>query len=243
MYSIECIISISKRRKKYLIEDDLSVHSPASKAASAEADNAQKVSILDDFLQKAPMSLDFTTSTYIQQRISHSLLFALGEANHILDTAPEYDTNVEEEMRQPSIHSHPSDPNTSWTADALAISSQSQAQLVFPNFLRPISPSTSAEDIVFLEHKGALSAPPVSLRNDLLRKYVQYVHPFLPMIDIEDTLQQIQNNGPPDQVSLLLFQAMMFAATAYVDPRLVKEAGYSDRKAMRKVFFQKVKVC
>ena len=62
------------------------------------------------------------------------------------------------------------------------------------------------------------------------------------MIDIEDTLQQIQNNGPPDQVSLLLFQAMMFAATAYVDLQLVNQAGYSDRKTMRKVFFQKVRV-
>ncbi|KAK3620759.1 hypothetical protein LTR56_020748 [Elasticomyces elasticus] len=211
--------------------DNLSGHSPATKAASAEPDDPQEVSVLDDFLQKAPMSLDFATSTYVQQRISHSLLSAIVEANRSLVAAPEYDTTVEERMRQPSIHSHPSDPNTSWTADAPAISRLPQAPLDFPNFLRLMSPSTSAEDIGFLEHKGALSVPPVSLRNDLLRKYVQYVHPFLPMIDIEETLQQIHNNGPPDQVGLLLFQAMMFAAAAYVDLQLVNEAGYSDKKS------------
>lgn len=43
------------------------------------------------------------------------------------------------------------------------------------------------------------------------------------------------------KVSLLIYQAVMFAATAFVDVEALLEAGYTTRKAARKVFFQKTR--
>jgi hypothetical protein len=57
-------------------------------------------------------------------------------------------------------------------------------------------------------------------------------------------LQIIEDEtGESGQISLLLFQAIMFAGTAVVDMQLLRSAGYSNRKNARKAFFQKVRVC
>ncbi|KAF9890630.1 Autophagy protein 22 [Aspergillus nanangensis] len=49
---------------------------------------------------------------------------------------------------------------------------------------KPISKSIPPEDLEFLHFKGALQIPADPLRVDLLRYFVQYVHPSLPILDI-----------------------------------------------------------
>ena len=80
------------------------------------------------------------------------------------------------------------------------------------------------------------------LCNELLRSYVLYVHPDLPVLDLREFLGPIERNDGSLQISLLLFQAVMFAATAYVDMRFLRAQGYDERKAVRKSFFERVKV-
>jgi hypothetical protein len=98
-------------------------------------------------------------------------------------------------------------------------------------------------DIDYLFAKGALSLPEESVRNALLRSYLEYVHPYMPLLEIHELLQIINDgNGATGRISLLLFQAIMFAGTAFVDMEYLKLAGYSNRKAARKAFFQKARV-
>ena len=99
-----------------------------------------------------------------------------------------------------------------------------------------------AEDTEFLQRKGALTVPDARLRNELLRSYVQYVHPYMPLLDLGDFLHPLEKNDGNSPVSLLLFQAVMFAATAYIDMRFLHAQGFDDRKAARKVFFQRARV-
>ena len=99
-----------------------------------------------------------------------------------------------------------------------------------------------ADDIEFLQRKGALTVPDTRLRNELLRSYVQYVHPYMPLLDLKEFLHPIEKNDGNSPVSLLLFQAVMFAATAYVDMRFLQAQGFNNRKAARKVFFQRARV-
>jgi len=113
---------------------------------------------------------------------------------------------------------------------------------VLPNYIRALPPEIGAEDVEFLNKKGALKTPEVGLRNQLLRNYVQYVHPYMPLIDLEDFLQSIECNDSSNQISLMLFHAVMFAASAYIDMPLLNAEGYATRKSIRKIFFQKVKV-
>lgn len=112
-----------------------------------------------------------------------------------------------------------------------------------PAFIQPLSPRIAGEDITYLYDKGALTLPPLPLRNALLHAYTNYVHPYMPLLDMHNFITVInacdQNFG---QTSLLLFQAVMFTAAAFVEVDHLYNAGYSDRKSARQALFQKAKL-
>lgn len=112
-----------------------------------------------------------------------------------------------------------------------------------PAFIQPLSPRIAGEDITYLYDKGALTLPPLPLRNALLHAYTNYVHPYMPLLDMHNFITVInacdQNFG---QTSLLLFQAVMFTAAAFVEIDHLYNAGYSDRKSARQALFKKTKV-
>jgi len=112
-----------------------------------------------------------------------------------------------------------------------------------PAYLKPLPQRMTSVDIDYLFAKGALSLPDIPIRNALLESYIQYVHPYMPLIELHEALQIIQDgNGEHGRISLLLFQAIMFAGTAFVDMQYLRAAGFSNRKAARKAFFQKSRV-
>jgi hypothetical protein len=112
-----------------------------------------------------------------------------------------------------------------------------------PPYVRPLPQRLAAEDVTYLFGKKALSIPDVLLRNALLRAYVEYVHPYMPLIALHDFLAVVdRGTGENGRLSLLLFQAVMFAGTAFVDMDYLIGAGYQSRKEARKEFYQKAKV-
>jgi hypothetical protein len=110
-----------------------------------------------------------------------------------------------------------------------------------PAYIRPIGPNIMSEDMSYLERRGAFTIPETGLRNELLRCYVQYVHPNLPLLDLQDFLAAVYNNDANDTISLLLFQAVMFAGTGFIDMRYLLAQGYDTRKAARRAYFLKCK--
>ncbi|KAI9732562.1 MAG: hypothetical protein M1834_003897 [Cirrosporium novae-zelandiae] len=111
-----------------------------------------------------------------------------------------------------------------------------------PAYIQPLPRRIENDDIEYLEKKGALTVPDIGLRNELLRSYVEYVHPYMPLLDLHDFLNAIEANDGTNRISLFLFQAVMFAGTAYVDIEWLKAAGYETRKAARKIYFQKARL-
>lgn len=112
-----------------------------------------------------------------------------------------------------------------------------------PPFVRPLPSKIPADDIRYLHAKGALSIPCLSLQNALLRAYIEYVHPYMPLMDLVPFLSVINRyDAAEGQISLFLYHAVMFSATAFVDMRHLREAGYATRKAARKAFFLKTRV-
>lgn len=98
-------------------------------------------------------------------------------------------------------------------------------------------------DIDYLFVNGALSIPDIPLRNSLLQSYFEYVHPYMPVIEVRELIEILEDGtGASGKISLLLFQAIMFAGTAFIDIELLRSAGFSNRKAARMAFFQKAKV-
>ncbi|EXJ96037.1 hypothetical protein A1O1_01163 [Capronia coronata CBS 617.96] len=113
---------------------------------------------------------------------------------------------------------------------------------IFPSYIRPPRPDIRPDDVEFLIRRGALLVPQPELRDQLLRCFVLFVYPYMPTIELADFLGAIDGHDGSSKISLVVFQAVMFAGTAYVDLDLLQQAGYSNRRAARSDFYQKVKL-
>ena len=112
-----------------------------------------------------------------------------------------------------------------------------------PYFIKPLPIRIGPDEAAYLETKGALTVPSNGLRSELLRAYIEFVHPYMPLIDLYDFVMIIESgSGVLGRISLILFQAVMFAGSAYVDMQHLHNAGYLSRKEARKDFFQRTRV-
>ncbi|PYH42222.1 transcription factor domain-containing protein [Aspergillus saccharolyticus JOP 1030-1] len=111
-----------------------------------------------------------------------------------------------------------------------------------PQFLKPLPARIPQEDLEFLRFRGALAIPESGLRNELLRCYIKWVHSFMPVLNLQEFLRCVAENDPNGNISLLLFQAVMFVATAFVDIKHLQDAGYATRKSARSVFFTRLRL-
>ena len=100
----------------------------------------------------------------------------------------------------------------------------------------------NADDIMYLERKGALAIPTAPLRDELLRSFAEYIWPYMPLVDLHEVVNTIDRNDGSQTISLLLFQAIMFAGIAMVDIQHLKNAGYDNRRDARRDFFQKTRL-
>jgi hypothetical protein len=113
---------------------------------------------------------------------------------------------------------------------------------VLPDFIQPIPEHLAPEDIEFLRQKGCFQIPSPELRDAILRSYAEYVHPCMPVLDLARFLSGILSpKAHGGRISLLLFQAVMFAGSAHVEIKRLRKLGYLKRKAARRALLIKVK--
>lgn len=112
-----------------------------------------------------------------------------------------------------------------------------------PGFVKPLPKSIEADDLSYLQSKGALTLPSDDFQDALIWSFFEYVYPFMPVLDLDQFLQSVYHrDGSAGQISLLLLQAVLFAGTAHVKMSFLKDAGFQSRRQARKAFFQKVRV-
>lgn len=109
----------------------------------------------------------------------------------------------------------------------------------------------SVADISYLRDKGCFSFPEKDVVDSLLKCYFDYIHPHVPFLDEQEFWETYLDRKPDalrshhsdnrHAISLLLFQAMLFAATTCASPGLLRRAGYSSRWAARRHAFHKVR--
>lgn len=109
-----------------------------------------------------------------------------------------------------------------------------------PSFLAPIPAYLLPEDLEFLKRKGAFTIPDPDLRIEILRAYLFSVHPFMPMLDVRAVAGALL--AEEGQVSLLLFQAIMFAGLHSLQHTVVEQLGFQSPKQAREVFFDRVRL-
>ncbi|KAL2788611.1 fungal-specific transcription factor domain-containing protein [Aspergillus keveii] len=111
-----------------------------------------------------------------------------------------------------------------------------------PDYVTALPDRLDAADLQYLEAKGALCVPTARFRTELLKSYILWVHPQLPVLDLEPVLSAISKNDGSNTISLLLFHAVMFAGAAFVDISYINQEGYTSRAAAQDILFQRAKV-
>jgi len=108
-------------------------------------------------------------------------------------------------------------------------------------FIRRPKSTKNLIDLGYLKAKGANLMLGSRIQNILVRGYVEYVHPYMPLVDLREFIAGLCGEGP--QVSLLLYNAIAFAGSAFVEPNEFKSAGFPSRKEARKILFTRARVC
>lgn len=112
-----------------------------------------------------------------------------------------------------------------------------------PDYVTKLPDRLAAEDVEYIETKGSLCLPTARFRTELLNSYILWVHPEVPVLDLDLFLRAIADNNGTNPISLLLFHAVMFAGAAFVDMSHIHQEGYTTREAAREILFQRAKVC
>ncbi|PCH08372.1 Transcription factor [Penicillium occitanis (nom. inval.)] len=243
---VECVVTESRRRKKFRVEAEVSKTTPDSSAELSEDVAKRRTSShgtdafdqlgLDGLTtQDDPLS-PFQESIELDQGQHMPHFIYQSRGSHLENEISERHSSYSQSM---SIAANIG-PNVADAIQHLLTPSGQSNQL--PNYIRRLPQRLQAEDLNYLQAKGALTIPDRALRDELLKAYIHYVHPYMPLLDLEEFLQILARNDGTHHVSLLLFQAVMFAGTAFVDMEALRNAGYNNRKSARKVFFQRARL-
>lgn len=111
-----------------------------------------------------------------------------------------------------------------------------------PAFIKPLPHRFGPTDLAYLAEKDALTIPDDELRNELLRIYIYVVYAFIPCVELGTFLGPILRNNGEEQVSLILFQAVMYVSVTFVDVEYLRARGYPNRKSAQKTFFNRVRL-
>lgn len=113
-----------------------------------------------------------------------------------------------------------------------------------PPFVKPPSPcKVTRESLRYLQLMGALDLPSPALEKQLLLAYIEHVHPDFPVLELNDFIRRVSDrSGKYGQVSLLLYQAVMFGASAFIKSDYLAAAGFSNRRSLRRAIFQAAKL-
>ncbi|CAG9951570.1 unnamed protein product, partial [Clonostachys rosea f. rosea IK726] len=108
------------------------------------------------------------------------------------------------------------------------------------NNLRSLGP----EDVAYLASQDCLVIPTGETLDHFLEMYFLHVHPLLPMIN-EGNFWKLYCHGPcneTDKIPLVLFQAILFAASSFASEEVVKHLGFPHTRAARAAFYKRAKL-
>lgn len=81
--------------------------------------------------------------------------------------------------------------------------------------------------------------------DDLVQQYFLHIHSFLPLVnegDFWDLYSHVGGNPPKERLSLLLFQAMLFASCTFVPQSTIDALGFRDIRSMRATYLRRTQL-
>ncbi|RHZ43331.1 transcription factor domain-containing protein [Aspergillus thermomutatus] len=111
-----------------------------------------------------------------------------------------------------------------------------------PSYLADLPGRLHRDDVEYLRRSGALDLPSDTLRNELLKSYLLWVHPHMPILGLHEFLSAVASDNESHQIGLLLFHAVLFAASAFIEVCHIRAEGYPSRGVFRERLSRKVQV-
>ncbi|KAK1237215.1 hypothetical protein MKX07_006094 [Trichoderma sp. CBMAI-0711] len=109
-------------------------------------------------------------------------------------------------------------------------------------FIRPPDlMHVSALDIRFMQLNGCFDLPSMPILNEFIRIYFLHVHPIIPLLD-EGDFWDSYSCANEKRISLLVFQAIIFAACAFIPGAIAEATGFDCPRAATAAFYKKAKI-
>ncbi|KAM7198105.1 cutinase transcription factor 1 [Naviculisporaceae sp. PSN 640] len=242
-----CVVQESRRRKK------ATYHSMVGYQASGTGSDPRK-NMVPLGVNMAPQQLRMATTEYGQQGTGSGVAGGMG----VPDPAQSAQVLISKSIslcfhvlavgiRAPiGLQEVASYTDHSGCCRSASSPSGPLARIKLPRYIKPLPSKLSPIEINYLYLRGALLIPSFKLQKALLRAYVEYVHPYMPLLPLFDVLKilggQVQEQGPGARIGLFLYQAIMFVSVAFVDEQYLHEDGYPSRREARKAFFWRVRL-
>ncbi|KAF5004561.1 hypothetical protein FDECE_8951 [Fusarium decemcellulare] len=137
-------------------------------------------------------------------------------------------------------------PSNVWTSDAQTGFAANVTYSYYPFLSMGNLPNIPPQDVNFLELQGCLRVPTRTLLDEFLQQYFLHVHPLLPLLnegDFWDLYCHTSHAGiPTERMSLLVFQAILFASCNFVSRSTIKALGYPNIRVARAAFYRRAKL-
>jgi hypothetical protein len=114
-------------------------------------------------------------------------------------------------------------------------------QLHLPAYITPLSTTINSDDLQVLVQRDALVFPPPDIINEIIRSFLCYVYPLLPIIRLDDFLAAIERESGKT-ISSLLFQAVLLAGAVFTDFSHSQHPSFQRSKDAQKLLFGRVKL-
>ncbi|KAF2460894.1 fungal-specific transcription factor domain-containing protein [Lineolata rhizophorae] len=243
---VECVVSESRRKKKWAKDAEASTSKTASASHASQTRKLASREALDGLSNFSATSRKSRESPVrVKEHVPHSIYQSHGQKNNLGGSSYSRRMTVDGPTTPAPLSLFGQMP---MSADSHAsvfsqFASKQAPSVSLPPYIKPLPARIGADEITYLEKKGAFTIPSDDIRNELLRAYINFVHPYMPLLDLHDFVQTIdQPDGSCGKVSLILYQAVMFAGSAFIDMSHLRGAGYNTRKEARRGFFQKARL-
>ncbi|KAF2017920.1 hypothetical protein BU24DRAFT_490994 [Aaosphaeria arxii CBS 175.79] len=102
------------------------------------------------------------------------------------------------------------------------------------------------EELRFLKEMHVLDLPPKPVLDECVASYFRVFHSFFPVIDRPSFLARYHRKGSdnpddPDAPSILIIQAIIFTACAFVPMECITKLGFSTRQQARSCFYTRTR--
>ncbi|KAB5549975.1 cutinase transcription factor 1 beta [Coniochaeta sp. 2T2.1] len=102
------------------------------------------------------------------------------------------------------------------------------------------------QDVNYLESQGCFRVPTRAVLDEFVQQYFLHVHPLLPLFNEGDFWDVYCQQGPPgapqQRMSLLVFQALIFATCNFVSRQSIKALGYPSIRTCRAALYRRAKL-